>query len=122
MAKEDLNSKDWQSEVEGLEAIVRLLTYHQDMIMADIDVLVQSLVHECKNLRSQVTRAALQTLVILFWMLGKRNMVYIQHCPDKKNLIYITLIPLLLVVDENIFRSKNKRDKVVGLRYINTTY
>ena len=75
MAKEDLNSKDWQSEVEGLEAIVRLLTYLQDMIMADIDVLIQSLVHECKNLRSQVTRAALQTLVILFWMLGKKNMV-----------------------------------------------
>ena len=75
MAKEDLNSKDWQSEVEGLEAIVRLLTYHQDMIMADIDVLTQSLVHECKNLRSQVTRAALQTLVILFWMLGKRDIV-----------------------------------------------
>ena len=75
MAKEDLNSKDWQSEVEGLEAIVRLLTYHEDMIMTDIDVLIQSLVHECKNLRSQVTRAALQTLVILFWMLGKRDMV-----------------------------------------------
>ena len=75
MAKEDLNSKDWQSELEGLEAVVRLLTYHQDMIMADIDVLVQSLVHECKNLRSQVTRAALQTLVILFWMLGKRNIL-----------------------------------------------
>ena len=75
MAKEDLNSKDWQSEVEGLEAIVRLLTYHQDMIMADIDVLILSLVHECKNLRSQVTRAALQTLVILFWMLGKRDIV-----------------------------------------------
>ena len=81
MAKEDLNSKDWQSEVEGLEAIVRLLTYHQDMIMADIDVLIQSLVHECKNLRSQVTRAALQTLVILFWMLGKRNMVFYSTLP-----------------------------------------
>ena len=75
MAKEDLNSKDWQSEIEGLEAIVRLLTYHQDIIMADIDILIQSLVHECKNLRSQVTRAALQTLVILFRMLGKRDMV-----------------------------------------------
>ena len=81
MAKEDLNSKDWQSEVEGLEAIVRLLTYHQDMIMADIDVLTQSLVHECKNLRSQVTRAALQTLVILFWMLGKGDMVLLSILP-----------------------------------------
>ena len=81
MAKEDLSSKDWQSELEGLEAIVRLLTYHQDIIMTDIDVLIQSLVHECKNLRSQVTRAALQTLVILFWMLGKRNMVFYSTLP-----------------------------------------
>ena len=70
MAKVDLNSKDWQSEVEGLEAIVRLIIYHQDIILSDIETLVRSLVHECKNLRSQVTRAALQTLVILFWALG----------------------------------------------------
>ena len=71
MARQDLNSKDWQSEVEGLEAIIRLIIYHQDIILSDIESLVGSLVHECKNLRSQVTRAALQTLIILFWALGK---------------------------------------------------
>ena len=57
--------------MEGLEAIVRLIIYHQDIILSDIESLVGSLVHECKNLRSQVTRAALQTLIILFWALGK---------------------------------------------------
>ena len=70
MAKEDLDSNRWQSEVEGLEAIVRLIIYHSDIIMADIDKLIGNLVHECKNLRSQVTRAALQTLIILFWAIG----------------------------------------------------
>ena len=70
MAKEDLDSNRWQSEVEGLEAIVRLIIYHSDIIMADTDKLIGSLVHECKNLRSQVTRAALQTLIILFWAIG----------------------------------------------------
>ena len=70
MAKEDLDSNRWQSEVEGLGAIVRLIIYHSDIIMADIDKLIGSLVHECKNLRSQVTRAALQTLIILFWAIG----------------------------------------------------
>ncbi len=71
MARKDLNSKDWQSEVEGLEAIVRLIIYHQDILISNMDSLIASLAHECKNLRSQVTRAALQTLVILFWALGK---------------------------------------------------
>ena len=71
MARKDLNSKDWQSEVEGLEAIIRLIIYHQDIILSDIDSLIDILAHECKNLRSQVTRAALQSLVILFWALGK---------------------------------------------------
>ena len=71
MAKQDLQSKNWQSEVEGLEAIVRLLVYHHDVILSDIDKLVENLVHESKNLRSQVTRAALQTIIIMFWALGR---------------------------------------------------
>ena len=71
MARKDLNSKDWKSEVEGLEAIVRLIIYHQDVLLSNMDTLIGCLAHECKNLRSQVTRAALQTLVILFWALGK---------------------------------------------------
>ena len=70
MAREDLDSNKWQSEVEGLEAIVRLIIYHSDIVVADIDKLIGNLVHACKNLRSQVTRAALQTLLILFWAIG----------------------------------------------------
>ena len=50
----DLNSAHWQTEIEGLGAIVRLMKYHSDIILVDVNDLIYALNHECKNLRSQV--------------------------------------------------------------------
>ena len=50
----DLNSAHWQTEIEGLGAIVRLMKYHSDIILVDVNDLIHAVNHECKNLRSQV--------------------------------------------------------------------
>ena len=71
MAQEDLASTDWQSEVDGLGAMVRLIVFHPDLILAHADKVVRDLMMEFKNLRSQVTRAALQTAAILMSKLGQ---------------------------------------------------
>lgn len=71
LARTDLKSKDWESEIEGLEAIVRLVKWHRDVILPEVDSLLVDLCHETKNLRSQVTRAALQSFIKVFLNLGK---------------------------------------------------
>ena len=50
----DLQSAHWQTEIEGLAAIVRLIKYHSEVILEDIEEVMNDLNHECKNLRSQV--------------------------------------------------------------------
>ena len=52
--RSDLNSAHWMTEIEGLGAIVRLMKYHSDIVLPDINELIHALNHECKNLRSQV--------------------------------------------------------------------
>ena len=49
-----MNSAHWQTEIEGLGAIVRLMKYHSDIILVDVNDLIHAVNHECKNLRSQV--------------------------------------------------------------------
>lgn len=71
LAKTDLKSKDWHAEIEGIEAVVRLVKWHRDVIVPEIDPLLNELCNESKNLRSQVTRAALQSFVKLFTHLGR---------------------------------------------------
>ena len=60
MARNDLKSKEWQTEIDGLEALLRLVRFHPDIVEPDLHVIVADVTHECKNLRSQVTRAAIQ--------------------------------------------------------------
>lgn len=55
LCRNDMKSKSWQTEIEGLSAIVRLIKYHSDIIVADLDGVINALIHECKNLRSQVS-------------------------------------------------------------------
>ena len=71
MALKDMKSKEWKTEIDGLDAIVRITKYHPDIIIDDIKHVLGALLHECKNLRSQVTRAAIQTLVQMFIQLGR---------------------------------------------------
>ena len=49
----------------------RLVKWHRDVIVPEMDSLLNDLCHETKNLRSQVTRAALQSFVKLFVHLGR---------------------------------------------------
>ncbi len=56
LARNDLKSSHWQTEIEGLAAIVRLIKYHPDIILEDLNEVVKDLNHECKNLRSQVRK------------------------------------------------------------------
>ncbi len=64
-------SEQWQTEVDGLDALVRLVRYHPDLIIDDLKYVVGAVLHECKNLRSQVTRAAIQAMVQLLEHLGR---------------------------------------------------
>ena len=59
--RSDLNSAHWMTEIEGLGAIVRLIKYHSDIIMANINDVIHAVNHECKNLRSQVNSLNLIT-------------------------------------------------------------
>ena len=65
MARNDLRSKEWQTEIDGLEALLRLVRFHYDLVERDLHVIVADVTHECKNLRSQVTRAAIQTAALM---------------------------------------------------------
>ena len=65
MARNDLRSKEWQTEIDGLEALLRLVRFHPDLVEPDLHVIVADVTHECKNLRSQVTRAAIQTASLM---------------------------------------------------------
>ena len=70
VAKRDLRSEQWQTEVDGLAALVRLVEYHPDLILDDLKFVVAAVLHECRNLRSQVTRAAIQAFTLMFEHLG----------------------------------------------------
>lgn len=59
-----MNSAHWQTEIEGLGAIVRLMKYHSDIILVDVNDLIHAVNHECKNLRSQVCVFFLCPLII----------------------------------------------------------
>ena len=47
------------------------MKWHNDVVVAELDSLLNDLCHETKNLRSQVTRAALQSFVKLFTHIGR---------------------------------------------------
>ena len=53
--RSDLKSTHWQTEIEGLAAIVRLVKYHPETILGDLNEIIAALNEECKNLRSQVS-------------------------------------------------------------------
>jgi len=36
LAKRDLKSKQWKTEIDGLDAIVRLIKWHQEIIVDDM--------------------------------------------------------------------------------------
>ena len=47
------------------------MKYHSSIIVDDIETVVNDVIQECRNLRSQVTTAALQALTLMFLHLGR---------------------------------------------------
>ncbi|XP_069943986.1 TOG array regulator of axonemal microtubules protein 1 isoform X3 [Cherax quadricarinatus] len=68
-----LNSADWENQVEGIEMMVRLTEHHPEVLHSDLHSVNLALLKQAKNLRSQVSRAAIQAFTRLFDTL-KRNM------------------------------------------------
>lgn len=62
-----------ESQVEGIEMLVRLSRHHPDMLLGSLRSINMSLMKQAKNLRSQVSRAAIQAFTYFFDHL-KRNM------------------------------------------------
>ncbi|KAK3875828.1 hypothetical protein Pcinc_019314, partial [Petrolisthes cinctipes] len=72
-AMELVNSGDWERQVEGTENLARLTKHHHSVIQGDLRNINLALLKLAKNLRSQVSRAAIQAFTILFDTL-KRSM------------------------------------------------
>ncbi|XP_063598685.1 TOG array regulator of axonemal microtubules protein 2-like [Penaeus indicus] len=68
-----VNSGDWESQVEGIQDIVRLAEHHPEVLQSDLHQINMSLLKQAKNLRSQVSRASIQAFTLLFDVM-KRNM------------------------------------------------
>ncbi|XP_037798729.1 TOG array regulator of axonemal microtubules protein 2-like isoform X2 [Penaeus monodon] len=72
-AQQLVNSGDWESQVEGIQDIVRLAEHHPEVLQSDLHQINMSLLKQAKNLRSQVSRASIQAFTLLFDVM-KRNM------------------------------------------------
>ncbi|XP_045112802.1 TOG array regulator of axonemal microtubules protein 1-like isoform X4 [Portunus trituberculatus] len=66
IANERLNSNDWEGQVEGIEMLVRLAHHHPDTVLGNLRNINMSLMKQAKNLRSQVSRAAIQAFTCFF--------------------------------------------------------
>ncbi|KAG0719221.1 TOG array regulator of axonemal microtubules protein 2 [Chionoecetes opilio] len=64
---------DREGQVEGIEMLVRLCHHHPDAVLGNLRTINMSLMKEAKNLRSQVSRAAIQAITCFFDIL-KRHM------------------------------------------------
>jgi len=91
---DSLRSEEWESKCEGLVTIRRLVLFHPEYLGADFHILVEHILKEVKNLRSQVTRAALGCIGDLFASVPKL-------CEQELELILNTVV--LKASDTNHF-------------------
>lgn len=61
-----LDNTDWEGTLRGLEGVIRLSKWHEDVIEQHMHPLCQSVGRHVKNLRSQVARAACSAATQLF--------------------------------------------------------
>ena len=69
-ALEDLQSDNWQIEVSGLSAIIRVSVWNSNLIVSQLAHIMDLVNHELKNPRSQVCKVAAQTFTKLFSLFG----------------------------------------------------
>merc|ERR1740128_615086 len=70
---EQLGSEDWEVNVNGLTSILRLIRFNQETVIVEYKELMELVLKQVKNLRSQVARAAVWVVGDMFIHL-KRNM------------------------------------------------
>ena len=66
-----LDSDDWEKNVEGLEMLASLARQHPEVLESDSKTIRNILLKSVKNLRSQVCRAAVQAVAVVFLYVGK---------------------------------------------------
>ena len=67
------NNEDWEKNMDGLTGTMRLVHHHPETIIVDYKQIMQLVLKQVKNLRSQVARAAVHLVGDMFATL-KRNM------------------------------------------------
>ncbi|XP_002157731.4 TOG array regulator of axonemal microtubules protein 1 isoform X1 [Hydra vulgaris] len=60
------SQEEWENKCEGITMVRQLLRTHQDAVIGQFHLVVEAVLNEVKNLRSQVTRAALGCVAELF--------------------------------------------------------
>lgn len=66
-----LSSDDWEVKCDGMSLLRRLAAHHSDTLALQLKSVILAVVREVKNLRSQVSRSAIQCLCDLYSSLGK---------------------------------------------------
>lgn len=61
-----MDSNEWETTVQGLQMLSRVIRYHPDMVEANMHAVCVALAKHIRNLRSQVSRAACLTVNELF--------------------------------------------------------
>lgn len=57
-AKKDLGKEEWEEKLTGIEKIVTIVRKSPEVLRNDLKMVVNLMLEELKNLRSQVCRAA----------------------------------------------------------------
>ena len=66
-----IESEDWEKNVEGLEMMASLAKQHPDVLESEAKMIRNIMLKSVKNLRSQVCRAAVQAVAVVFLHVGK---------------------------------------------------
>ena len=67
------NNEDWEKNLDGLSGALRLVHHHPETVILEYKQIMQLVLKQVKNLRSQVARAAVHLVADMFTHL-KRNM------------------------------------------------
>ncbi|CAL4114807.1 unnamed protein product, partial [Meganyctiphanes norvegica] len=124
-----INHSDWENQVKGIQDIVRVIKNHPEILQNQIHDVNMALLKQAKNLRSQVSRAAIQALTWGFDELGrameydaeKITAVLLHRTGDTNKFLQLDCNHSLDAMIENI--AANKAIPAIsneGINHINT--
>ncbi|XP_042208481.1 TOG array regulator of axonemal microtubules protein 1-like [Homarus americanus] len=114
-AHQQLSSGDWENQVDGIDLLVRLNEHHPEVLQSNLHMINLELLKQAKNLRSQVSRAAIQAFTRLFDTM-KRSMesdsekivsVLLHRSADTNKFLQLDSHHALDALVENISPSKS---------------